>query len=227
MTDVPARSPRPSSGRGSGHRHRGIGGRREHAQSREVEELGPVLSGLLPEGWDGAIAAKDQAALDAAVRRAWSVVYHRARARVADPTEAEEVAQEVFCRVLLRISQGTDEEDLEVRTGYLVQAARNLLADRWRARTRHQDADARYAESRSTAPELPDELLVRSEEHADVRRAMSRLSPSQRQVLRLRVLEGLSAEETAAVVGKSAEAVRQEQHRALTVLRRTLGGGNR
>lgn len=185
-----------------------------------VGDLAPVLARLLPAGWDRGLAARDQAALDAAVRGAWLVVYHRARATVADRTEAEEIAQEVFCRVLSRLT--TAGGDLEVRTGYLVRAASNLMADRWRARARHRDVDARYAEGRSTAPEVPDEHLARSEEHEAVRRAMSRLPPAHRQVLRLRIVEQLTAEETAAVVGKTAGAVRQIQHRALTALRAQL-----
>ncbi|MGH9088917.1 MAG: RNA polymerase sigma factor [Acidimicrobiales bacterium] len=183
----------------------------------KLEDLAPALERLLPAGWDRGMAARDQAALDAAVRRAWLVVYHRARASVSDRTDAEEITQEVFCRVLLRLATAGD--DLEVRAGYLARAARNLLADRWRARARHRDADARYAEERSTAPEVPDEHLARAEEHATVRRALAKLPALQRQVLRLRIVEQLTAEETAAVVGKSADAVRQVQHRALSALR--------
>ncbi|MGH9110654.1 MAG: RNA polymerase sigma factor [Acidimicrobiales bacterium] len=187
----------------------------------EPDDLGGVLARLLPAGWDGPIAARDQVALDAAVRRAWTVVYHRARARVVDPAEAEEVAQEVFCRVLLRLG-ATPGTDLEVRAGYLRRAASNLLADRWRARARHRDADRRVAESRPAEPAPPDERLVVAEEHETLRRALARLPPVQRQVLRLRIVEELSAEETAAVVGKSAAAVRQIQHRALKTLRSHL-----
>lgn len=184
-----------------------------------MDDLAPLLAPLLPAGWERGLRARDQAALDGAVRRAWLVVYHRARATIADAAEAEEIAQEVFCRVLLRLSGRGPDDELEVRTGYLLRSSRNLMADRWRARARHRDADVRYAEGRSSAPEPPDDHLARAEEHAAVRRALARLSPLQRRVLRLRVEEQLTAEETAAVIGKSAEAVRQIQHRALRTLR--------
>lgn len=208
-----------------GSRHvdgRGAGRVTGEQASRVADDLTPALANLLPADWDAGVGARDQAALDDAVRRAWLVVYHRARAAIADTAEAEEIAQEVFCRVLLRLSGAGTERDLEIRTGYLVRASRNLMADRWRARARHRDADVRYAESRSGAPEHPDETVARSEEHAALRRALSRLPPTQRQVLRLRIVEELSAEETAAVVGRSAEAVRQIQHRALRTLREML-----
>lgn len=193
------------------------------------DDLAPLVAPLLVPGWERALVARDQAGLEANVRAAWRVVYQRARATIADPGEAEEIAQEVFCRVLLRMSGATGQE-LEVRTGYLVRAARNLMADRWRARARHRAVDARYAESRSSAPELPEDLVTREEEHTAVREALGRLPPLQRQVLRLRIIEQLNAEETGAVVGRSADAVRQIQHRALAALRVQLeaqdaGGG--
>lgn len=193
---------------------------------QEGEDLAPLLAPLLAPGWDRALAGRDQAALEDGVRAAWRVVYHRARASIADPDEAEEIAQEVFCRVLLRMSTSSGQE-LQVHAGYLLRAARNLMADRWRARSRHRDLDARYAESRSSAPELPEDLVTRSEEHVAVRRALGQLPSLQRQVLRLRILEQLSAEETGAVVGRSADSVRQIQHRALVTLRARLEASER
>ena len=52
--------------------------------------------------------------------------------------------------------------------------------------------------------------------------ALGTLPPAQRQVLRLRIFEGLTAEETAAVLGGNAEWVRQTQFRALRTLRDRL-----
>lgn len=49
------------------------------------------------------------------------------------------------------------------------------------------------------------------------------LTDRQREVLRLRVVVGLSAEEAAAVLGATAELVRLTQHRALNRLRQELG----
>jgi RNA polymerase sigma-70 factor, ECF subfamily len=48
------------------------------------------------------------------------------------------------------------------------------------------------------------------------------LSDTQRQVLRLRVVHGLSAEQTADVLGLTTGAVRLTQHQALEVLRKAL-----
>jgi RNA polymerase sigma-70 factor (ECF subfamily) len=49
------------------------------------------------------------------------------------------------------------------------------------------------------------------------------LTDRQREVLRLRVVVGLSADEAAAILGATPELVRITQHRALNRLRRELG----
>lgn len=52
--------------------------------------------------------------------------------------------------------------------------------------------------------------------------ALSVLSEAQREVLRLRVVDGLSAEQAATLLGCSPETVRLRQHRALEVPRNEL-----
>ena len=52
--------------------------------------------------------------------------------------------------------------------------------------------------------------------------AMSRLTPDQQHVLALRFSQDLSLEETASMVGKSVNAVKVLQFRALAAMRRLL-----
>ena len=59
-------------------------------------------------------------------------------------------------------------------------------------------------------------------ERERIRAALLRLPPEQRQVIELRFLEDWSHKEVAAALGKSEEATRALQHRALTTLRRYL-----
>ena len=55
-----------------------------------------------------------------------------------------------------------------------------------------------------------------------VRALLDLLSDKAREIVILRVFVGLSAEETAEIVGSTAGAVRVAQHRALATLRRAL-----
>ncbi len=64
--------------------------------------------------------------------------------------------------------------------------------------------------------------LETAEEAASVRAAFDTLSPADRELLELRVVGGLSADEVGEVLGKQAGAVRMAQSRALERLRRAL-----
>ncbi|UVS79049.1 RNA polymerase sigma-D factor [Actinokineospora sp. UTMC 2448] len=61
---------------------------------------------------------------------------------------------------------------------------------------------------------------------SEVRTAIAALPPVQREVLRLRLLEGLSADEVAERLSMTPAAVRLVQHRALTALRVYLASRN-
>src|SRR4051795_9001978 len=97
----------------------------------------------------------------------------------------------------------------------------------------HKVADALRSSVRSAVPtqDLPDgpdegpgpeETVVRYIEAQHARRLLSRLPDTQRELLILRVVSGLSAEETGNVLGMSPGAVRVAQHRALARLRQMV-----
>ena len=65
----------------------------------------------------------------------------------------------------------------------------------------------------------PEGRAMRNSDAATARRLLDLLPPHQRELLVLRVAVGLSAEETGAVLGMTAGAVRVAQHRALARLR--------
>jgi RNA polymerase sigma-70 factor (ECF subfamily) len=67
----------------------------------------------------------------------------------------------------------------------------------------------------------PEQQAMRGELSAQLRALLDELPEKQREILVLRIVVGLSAEETAEIVGASAGAVRVAQHRALTRLRKT------
>lgn len=70
----------------------------------------------------------------------------------------------------------------------------------------------------------PGEDVVLSDDHTEMRRAFSRLSPKERELLELRLVSGLSVDEVAGVLGKRAGAIRTAQSRAVANLRQLLDG---
>ena len=72
------------------------------------------------------------------------------------------------------------------------------------------------------APASPADSVEIADEHAAIRAAFARLSEADREVLELRVIAGLTPEQTAAVLGKRPGAVRTAQSRALARLRKEM-----
>ncbi len=70
----------------------------------------------------------------------------------------------------------------------------------------------------------PSEIAVRDETGVKLAETLAKLPEDYRMVLILRVLEGLSAEEVAQQMGRTAGAVRMLQMRALSALREVLAG---
>ena len=73
----------------------------------------------------------------------------------------------------------------------------------------------------------PEQRVLHGELSAQLRALLDELPEKQREILVLRIVVGLSAEETAEIVGASPGAVRVAQHRALGKLRKNIPPGPR
>ena len=105
--------------------------------------------------------------------------------------------------------------------GWVFGIARHVAADHHRRTGRSQrHVAATFVAGGAVGVEAePGEDVLAEEDRARVRRAFDRLSPAERELLELRVVAGLSAEQAAAVLGKRPGAVRTAQSRALQRLR--------
>lgn len=132
-------------------------------------------------------------------------------------SEPDDTASEVFLKVARGI-HGFNGDESSFRSWVFVIAHRTLLDER-RARGR-----------RPTLTELPPETGMGSESGnveseaverlitEELRAAFDRLTESQRDVLALRIIAGLTVEETARVLGKREGAIKALQRRALAAL---------
>ena len=135
--------------------------------------------------------------------------------RTNDVCLSEDLSQQVFIKAWQNLH-------IYEHRGYfkawLYRITRNQLADHFRARQPRlgiEGVDIRE-------PDETEQLLVREETYRSLNEAMGTLTDSHRQVLILRFLCGLSAEETGALMHRSAAAVRSLQARALRMLRKRL-----
>lgn len=154
---------------------------------------------------------------------AWETLYRRAYPRLLayaqrrlPPEDAKEAVSETMTRAVASIQRFRPKgHGFE---GWLFGICRHVVIDAQRRAGR---------QSFAPAPELADfgeldEGLLRAEEAEALRTAFARLTDADRELLELRVVAGLTSEDTAAVLGKRPGAVRMAQARALDRLRTHL-----
>jgi RNA polymerase sigma-70 factor, ECF subfamily len=171
-----------------------------------------------------AAATGDRGACEELMAALHPPVLRYCRSRLAtgagDATSAEDMAQDTLIALLRALP--TFDHDAGPLLAFAFTIARNKIIDTVR-RSRISRIDLTDAVPDSVGTEdAPDELTVRAEQSAMVQRLLGRLPERHRDVLRLRLIEGRSAIETAALLGSTPGSVRVTQHRALVTLRRYL-----
>ena len=143
------------------------------------------------------------------------VGYLRARS-VGDP---DDIANEVFLRAFRTIH--TFQGDASRFRSWLFTIAHHAAVDEARRRRRRlKETSLEHAPDPAGGDVEADVLTRLARGRVDA--LLSGLSPDQRDVIMLRIVGDLSVEQTAAVVGKSFEAVKALQRRGLASLRRAL-----
>ena len=154
------------------------------------------------------------------------VRYCRARLGAPDRSSAsaDDVAQEVCLAVLTALP------------GYRVQGkpflafvygiAAHKVIDAHRASARNRSEPVAEVPDAMEVGDGPEQRALRLELSGEMGRLLDQLPDKQREILVLRVVVGLSAEETAEAVGSTPGAVRVAQHRALARLRKNMPEGS-
>ena len=148
-------------------------------------------------------------------------VFRYVLARVLDPHLADDVTQEVTVTMLTALPRYVDEG--RPFAAWVFGIAANKVSESRRSATRRHESVAETLPDSGADPRLePETAVLRLETNRYVADLLATLPEQQAEVLRLRVAAGLTAEETAAVLGMTAGAVRVAQHRALARLRKVL-----
>jgi RNA polymerase sigma-70 factor (ECF subfamily) len=140
-------------------------------------------------------------------------VYRYAVSVLGKPAEAEDVVQEVFIRVLKSWDKFRYESSVKT---WLWSIARNCIQDVHRKRYRRK-------EQLTEEGVLPDRLARDDDEHiVELEDTLRGLSESYRQVVTLRLIQDLSTEDTARILGWTTAKVRTTLHRAVNALRKIM-----
>lgn len=160
----------------------------------------------------------DREAFSEIYRRHYDAIYAYLSYRLGDAVAAEDLTSEVFVRLVEKIPNFTYRG--RPILAWLYTIARNLLTDYHR-----QSGSEVYVpldEQWVAATPNPARTVERRLERECLARALRHLSDSYQQVILLRFIQSLSHAETAAILGKTENATKVLQHRALKALRRAL-----
>jgi RNA polymerase sigma-70 factor (ECF subfamily) len=141
---------------------------------------------------------------------------------VRHATVVDDLYQEISLKVMRRIDTVRDPQAVR---GWLFQLARNACLDWLRAQDRRPSSSCEHLEQHDAHGDLgrnPAEQVMAAERIAAVHRALAQLPASQRDVIRLRVDEGLDHEAIAARLGISRQAVEVRLCRGRAKLRDQL-----
>jgi len=142
-------------------------------------------------------------------------------ARLGNRNEAEDLAGDVFLKALESL-KSYKERGVPMQA-WLFRIAHNVLVDR--LRKRGKTATVPIDSVTIVAGEDPAAIAAKNIEMERVNEAMQKLTPEQREVVRLRFFGGLSSKEVGAILRKSDGAVREMQRAAIVKLRGILKGG--
>jgi len=140
--------------------------------------------------------------------------------RVQDRALAEDLTGEVFARMVASLPS------YHLRgspfRAWLYRIAHSRVVDHYRQQRRRPSVSLDYAQSLSDPEGNPAATVDLKLTLERVQGALAGLEPSQRDVVVLRFLLGLSLQEVAQALGKTVAAVKSLQHRGLAALRVAL-----
>jgi RNA polymerase sigma-70 factor (ECF subfamily) len=180
----------------------------------------PPEGAVDPDLADVRAAQADRAAFGALYRRYLDRVYGYAFYLLGDHHDAEDATERTFLAAFDAIGRFRDEG--ATFRAWLFRIAHNQIANALRSRARRR-ASPLDAVAEPSADADPADRTGAADDARRVRSALAELSADRRQVLVLRFVDGLSAREIGAVLGRSEGAIRVLQHRALRDLARVLG----
>ncbi|MDH4445057.1 MAG: sigma-70 family RNA polymerase sigma factor [Akkermansiaceae bacterium] len=173
------------------------------------------------------VGAGDHEAFRELVERHQGAVVGTVAKMLGNPSEAEDIAQQVFLRIWRNAKRYRPDAKF---TTYLYTITRNLVFNETRRRSRKKEVSANELEENSnqliaaSSDRQPDSELLQVELQRAVDAAIAGLPEAQRMAVVLRRYEQLPYEEIAKVLNLSVSAVKSLLFRARTTLREALSG---
>ncbi len=166
-------------------------------------------------------ALEDRSAFSALYEAHAGRVYRYLLSRTSDPAEAEELTSRVFLNALAGLDQYRGRG--AGFSSWLMSIAHNLLVNWYRDRGRRPAVEALDAAA-DVASEVPgpESSLEQNELIAQVRAAISSLSPERQELIALKYVDGRTNAEIGRMMGRTEGAVKALHHRTLRELHALL-----
>jgi len=149
----------------------------------------------------------------------FSEIYRYILYRIGDTLLAEDIASDVFVRLLEAVQSGHSPQT-NIK-GWLIGTASHVITDHLRRKYRRPEEELPESMP-DRSPGIAAEVDQR-EQNRLVNTAYAQLTSEQQHVLALRFGQGYSLEETATFMNKNVNAVKALQFRALAALQREVG----
>jgi RNA polymerase sigma-70 factor, ECF subfamily len=159
-----------------------------------------------------------QAATRLVERHASSLARFATASGVRGPSDVEELVQDTFVRAFASLDGFRGESSFRT---WLFTIQRRLLLDRRRAERRRPERVEVQEHDAATEFDALDGMVA-DEVQGRLQQAITRLSPTQRQVFVLRVTEGLSYRDIAEAAGTTEGAARVHYHNAMRTIKEFL-----
>ena len=169
----------------------------------------------------GRVAAGDQVAFASLYDQLAATVFGVARRVLRDPSQAEEVTQEVFTEIWRQATR-FDAGRGSVRT-WAVTIAHRRSVDRVRSEQAHRDRQNRTAAVELAGDPTPEDNALDTEDRERALAAMAELSDAQREALELAFYDGLTHVQIAEHLGIALGTVKTRIRDGLIRLRVTMG----
>lgn len=145
-------------------------------------------------------------------------VFRYVKFRISDPSLAEDIASETYLRLLEAIQKRSIQKS-KVK-GWLFTTASHIIVDHLREKYKKPEVELQehVSDNEASVTEQVDAIL----RNENIQQGLSTLSVEQQEVINLRFNLAYSIQETAEIMGKNDNAIKQLQYRAITTLKNKL-----
>jgi RNA polymerase sigma factor (sigma-70 family) len=156
--------------------------------------------------------------------RFFSQIYNYVRYRVELASDAEDVTSTIFEHIFLKL--GSYQQEKGAFTSWIFAIAHNTVADYYRNRKRWEGiVNKVVCACVVTEANGPEAELISNENHEELLRALSYLSPREQDLIALKFAAGLTNRNIARITGLSESNVAVILYRAMLRLRSQLSDG--